>query len=465
MKRGWRRLQTNMHSLTSRAMSLRLRLMLGAAILAALFMLALLPVLQGAFSLSFEKVIEQRLAADASTLITAANVANGRLSMPERLPDEEFNLPDAQLLGFIYDRRGELVWRSHSAADERIDYRPRYEGRTTEFLRVRDADGIEYFAYDVELFLDGRRDNAFSFVTMQPTSEYRSLFEEFRQQLYLWLGSGLLVLLALLWLGLTWGFRTLKRVSAELDAVEAGQRARLSDDHPHELLRLTRSLNRLLDSERRQREQYRNSLGDLAHSLKTPLSVLQGVGETFSAQAHSREQAQVMRAQIERMSQQISYQLQRASLGKSGLVRHRVELEPLLISLCSTLDKVYRDKLVEVELLLPSPCQVPMEQGALMELLGNLLENAYRLCLHKIHIKVSSQEGDLLLSIEDDGPGVPVDQRARIIRRGERLDGQHPGQGIGLAVVKDILDSYGGELSLSESALGGAAFQVRLRAD
>ncbi len=446
-------------------MSLRLRLMLGATGLATLFMLALLPALQGAFSLTFERVIEQRLAADASTLITAAHVEDGRLLMPERMPDEEFNLPDAQLLGFIYDRSGELVWRSRSAADERIDYRPRYEGRTSEFLRTRDAAGLEYFVYDVELQLAGSRDNAFSFVTMQPTSEYLSLFDEFRRQLYLWLGSGLLVLLILLWLGLTWGFRTLKRVSAELDQVEGGQRQHLSDENPRELLRLTRSLNRLLDSERRQREQYRNSLGDLAHSLKTPLSVLQGVGETLAAQTQSREQAQVMQAQIERMSQQIGYQLQRASLGKSGLVRHRVELKPLLISLCSTLDKVYRDKHVQIEMQLVKPCLVPMEQGALMELLGNLLENAYRLCLQQVRISASHHEGDLLLGVEDDGPGVPVGQRERIIRRGERLDGQHPGQGIGLAVVKDILDSYGGELSLGESALGGAAFRIRLQAD
>ena len=465
MSRRWRRHRARARSLLTGALSLRLRLMLGAAALAVLFMLALLPVLQGAFSLTFEKVIEQRLAADASTLITAAQVENGQLSMPERLPDEEFNLPDAQLLGFIYDRHGMLVWHSRSAADERINYRPRYEDGATDFLRVRDTEGVEYFVYDVELQLEGSRDNAFSFVTMQPTSDYRSLFEEFRRQLYLWLGSGLLVLLTLLWIGLTWGFRTLKRVSAELDQVEAGQRERLSDDHPLELLRLTRSLNRLLESERRQREQYRNSLGDLAHSLKTPLSVLQGVCETLSAQTRSREQAQVMQAQIERMSQQISYQLQRASLGKSGLVRHRVELRPVLVSLCNTLDKVYRDKVVRTDLQLAEPCLVPMEQGALMELLGNLLENAYRLCLGRIQIS-SQVEGDrLTLRVEDDGPGVPVDQRARIIRRGERLDGLHPGQGIGLGVVKDILDSYGGELSLGESELGGAAFQIRLRAD
>ncbi|HAB63754.1 MAG TPA: histidine kinase, partial [Pseudomonas sp.] len=106
---------------------------------------------------------------------------------------------------------------------------------------------------------------------------------------------------------------------------------RLSDRHPRELLRLTRSLNRLLDGERRQREQYRNSLGDLTHSLKTPLTVLQSVGEAISTQPDNREQSRVMRAQIERMSQQIGYQLQRASLGQSGLVRHRVALQPLLV--------------------------------------------------------------------------------------------------------------------------------------
>ena len=465
MSRPSRRLQARVRARLSGAMSLRLRLMLGAAALAVLFMLALLPALQGAFSLTFERVIEQRLAADASTLITAAQLEQGRLVMPERLPDEEFDLPDAQLLGFIYDQHGELLWLSRSAEDEQIDYRPRYQGGVTEFLRVRDAAGLEYFVYDVELHLPGDPQRAFSFITMQPTSEYLKLFAEFRRQLYQWLGSGLLVLLVLLWLGLTWGFRTLRRVSAELDQVESGQRERLSDAHPRELLRLTRSLNRLLDSERRQREQYRNSLGDLAHSLKTPLSVLQGVGETLAAEPQSREQAQVMQAQIERMSQQIGYQLQRASLGKSGLVRHRVELRPLLDSLCSTLDKVYRDKRVVVEQRVPDCCLVPMEQGALMELLGNLLENAYRLCLQQIRISALGDGDSLLLSVEDDGPGVPVDQRARIIRRGERLDAQHPGQGIGLAVVKDILDSYGGELNLGESPLGGAAFQIRFRLD
>ena len=432
MSRRWGRWLVLARAARNGSMSLRLRLMLGATGLAVLFMLALLPVLQAAFSLAFERVIEERLAADANTLITASHIEGGRLIMPDRLPDEEFDLPDAKLLGYIYDPQGKRLWQSRSAEDESIDYQPRLNDHITEFRRVRDADGVEYFVYDVELRLTDDERQAFSFVTMQPTSEYRSLFEEFRRQLYLWLGGGLLVLLTLLWLGLTWGFR---------------------------------SLNRLLDGERRQREQYRNSLGDLAHSLKTPLTVLQSVGEVISTQPDNREQSRVMRAQIERMSQQIGYQLQRASLGQSGLVRHQVALQPLLVRLCSTLDKVYQDKRVQVELQIPAKATLPLEQGALMELLGNLLENAYRLCLHQVRISLQQHPGHLMLSIEDDGPGVPIDQRARILRRGERLDAQHPGQGIGLAVVKDIIDSYGGELRLDDSELGGAAFRLCLPLD
>ena len=465
MSLRWRRWLVMARTARNGSLSLRLRLMLGATGLAFLFMLALLPVLQAAFSLAFERVIEERLAADANTLITASRIQAGQLLMPERLPDEEFDLPDARLLGYIYDPQGKRLWQSRSAEDESIDYQPRLRGDVTEFLRVRDAEGAEYFVYDVELRLNNDQRQAFSFVTMQPTSEYRSLFEEFRRQLYLWLGGGLLVLLTLLWLGLTWGFRSLKRLSHELDQVEAGRLDRLSDQHPRELLRLTRSLNRLLDGERRQREQYRNSLGDLAHSLKTPLTVLRSVGEVISNQPHNRDQSRVMRDQIERMSQQIGYQLQRASLGQSGLVRHRVALQPLLVRLCSTLDKVYQDKRVQVELQLPANATLPLEQGALMELLGNLLENAYRLCLHQVRISLQHVDEQLILSVEDDGPGVPADQRARILRRGERLDAQHPGQGIGLAVVKDIIDSYGGELRLDDSDLGGAAFRLHLPLD
>ena len=443
--------------------SLRVRLMFLTAVLAVLFMLALLAAVRGAFLIALEQSVEKRLASEANALISVARLDDGRLSMPEKLPDEKLNTLEAKLLGFIYDREGNLVWQSRSSLDESVEYRPQFNGQGHVFEQGRDDAGNAFFIYDLERTQLQDQEVEFSVVTMQPASDYEAMYTGFIEQLYLWLGVTLLVLLGLLWFGLTLGFRSLRGVSVELDAVEAGTRASLSEHHPRELLRLTGSLNRLLESERQQRERYRHSLDDLAHSLKTPLAVLQSVAEVIATEPHNREQALVLQQQIERMSQQIGYQLQRASLRKSGLVRHSVRLGPLLDTLCAALDKVYRDKQVSVQRDFAAEQHLPMERGALLELLGNLLENSYRLCLGRIRVSVTRQGRVLEIRVEDDGPGVPADQRERILRRGERLDAQHPGQGIGTAVVKDIIESYGGELLLEDSALGGACFRVRLK--
>lgn len=444
----------------SKVTSLRVRLMLGAAVTVLVFMMALFPALQQVFTSALEQSIEQRLAADASALISAARISKDQLRMPEKLPDEEFDILGARQLGFIFDSHGVLVWRSRSSQQETIDYRPKYDGHGHDFLRAKDTEGREFFVYDVEVDLLRGQSAAFSIVTMQPVSDYQAMYDRLRHQLYVWLGFALLLLLGFLWLGLGWGIRSLRSLSAELDEVENGVRDSLSDEHPRELLRLTRSLNRLLESERQQSERYRHSLDDLAHSLKTPLAVLQGLGEVIAAQPGNREQAKTLQGQVNRMSQQISYQLQRASLRKSGLLRYRVKLKPLVNSLVEALDKVYRDKRVTVTRDFSLELRIPVEQAALLELLGNLLENAYRLCIGEIRIRAHLVDNYCELTVEDDGPGVPKHQRERILQRGERLDTQYPGQGIGTAVVKDIIDSYDGQLFVEESALGGAQFRI-----
>lgn len=185
--------------------SLRLRLMLAAMTLAALFMLALLPAMQGAFSLALQESIEQRLASDVTTLISAARVENGRLKMPAQLPDERFNLADARLLGYIYDRDGNLVWRSKATQEEHINYTPRYDGQGNQFARIREDNGQEFFVYDVEVKLLGGQSAAFSIVTLQPVRDYELTLQGLRDNLYLGFGAALVVLLALLWIGLTWG--------------------------------------------------------------------------------------------------------------------------------------------------------------------------------------------------------------------------------------------------------------------
>lgn len=206
--------------------------MLAATILAVLFMLALLPAMQGAFSLALQDSIEQRLASDVTTLISAARVEDNRLKMPEQLPDERFNLTDGRLLGYIYDRDGLLVWRSNGTQEEHINYTPRYDGRGNEFARIREANGQEFFVYDVEVKLLGGQSAAFSIVALQPVREYEVTLDGLRENLYLGFGAALLVLLALLWIGLTWGLRALRRLSQELDEIEGGTRESLSEQHP-----------------------------------------------------------------------------------------------------------------------------------------------------------------------------------------------------------------------------------------
>jgi len=164
-----------------------------------------------------QESIEKRLASDVTTLISAARIENHQLQMPELLPDEKFNLPDSRLLGYIYDREGKLVWRSRSTADENINYTPRYDGRGNEFARIRQADGEEFFVYDVEVKLLGGKSAAFSIVALQPVREYQQTLKGLRERLYLGFGAALLALLVLLWAGLTWGLRSLRQLSHELD--------------------------------------------------------------------------------------------------------------------------------------------------------------------------------------------------------------------------------------------------------
>src|SRR5699024_9274570 len=209
----------------TKASSLRVRLMIGAAITVSVFMLALFPALQKVFTTALEESIEQRLAADASALISAARIVDGQLRMPEKLPDEEFDILPARQLGFIYDNQGRLLWRSRSSRNISIDYQPKFDGRGHEFLRAADSSGKEHYIYDVEGDLLRGKSAEFSIVTMQPASDYQVMHKSLRQQLYVWLGFALLLLLGFLWLGLGWGIRSLRSLSAELDEVETGKRA------------------------------------------------------------------------------------------------------------------------------------------------------------------------------------------------------------------------------------------------
>jgi two-component system sensor histidine kinase PhoQ len=283
----------------------------------------------------------------------------------------------------------------------------------------------------------------------------------YRNQLVSWLS--LLFLLAMLvqYIILRWSLKPLDALALDLKRIESGDAQQLAGTYPLEVQPVTENLNLLLDSERRQRERYRNTLGDLAHSLKTPLAVIRGLAEEALPYA---EYLNIVNEQVERMGQIVQYQLARAVKSRGRPMTAGVDVAPVVQRIAQALLKVYRDKEVDIELQLPEGLRFAGDERDLMELLGNLLENACKYGTQKVSVSARLQDDNLLINIDDDGPGVSAERRDVVLQRGARLDTSAPGQGIGLAVAVDILSSYDGELSIHEAPLGGARFRILLPA-
>ncbi len=293
------------------------------------------------------------------------------------------------------------------------------------------------------------------FTILETQTSMRTELRAFLRQLWLWLGGAALLLTLAQAIILRWGLKPLRQLALDLSDLEQGRRASLAQRYPEELQPLAENLNQLLAREQQQRERYRNTLADLAHSLKTPLAVLRQ-----AAVAPVPERA-LMDEQIHRMDQLIGYQLQRAVSSGPHKLQQRIQVLPLANKLINTFSKVYFDKKPRLTVTIDAACYCRGEESDLLEVLGNLLDNACKACRSEVSISALQNERWLLLEIADDGAGVPENQRERILQRGQRADSYRPGQGIGLAVAVDILDSYGAELDIADSPLGGARFSVR----
>jgi len=419
---------------------------------------------------------KRQLSSDANVLLTAARIRNGQLVMPRELPDEKFNQVESRVLGMIYSKKGELLWRSRSTLDEPLPYQPVYNEHENFFDLVEGEDG-SYFVYDIDLVLKtGSESMPLIFVTIKPALEYQQNLRYFKHELLFWSAVRGVVMLLVLWLAMYWSLIPIKQLVARLRAIESGENDQLTGDYPLEIARLTNALNRLLRNEQRQRERYRDTMADLAHSLKTPLAVLQSTGNTLHMQRETitqqglAELEETIDEQVQRMNQIVGYQLQRAVTRHRSLIRNQVSVAKSVERIRNTLDKVYRDKQVQADIQISDDCLFTGNEQDLMEVMGNLLENAWRLSLQKVRVsahvdrdrEAGRQDKRLELVIEDDGPGVPEDRHDVILQRGVRADSRTPGQGLGLAVVLDIIEHYDGTLTIDDSDLGGALFRITL---
>lgn len=443
-------------------LSLSQRLLIAVSLILTAFLGLSAFSLNNAFEASAESAQKVRLLNYVYMLLTAADLDDhGELLVHgERLAEKKFTIPNSGLYAQITS--GDLIiWQSPSAIGRNLSL-PDHPGPSEEiYSLIESSSGSRLLNLAFGTVWENESGQEFDYTIN--VAEDLSMIEEqtagFQRSLWYWLGGTGVMLLIIQWLILRWGMRPLQKVAVDLHAIETGEHSRLSDDYPPELKQLTLNINNLLDHEASRRQRYKNSLADLAHSLKTPLAVFRGALE---GNLNLQEIRHTGQEQLDRISALVDYQLQRAATeGKSNLLAP-VSLGEVIHKITNSLAKVYQDKHVHLQSEIARDCYIHADEGDLYELLGNLLENAFKYCQQHINIVVQPAYQRVFVIVEDDGNGVPAAAVEDIIKRGTRIDTQVEGQGLGLAIVKDIIEAYEGDIRVERSHLGGARFIVSL---
>jgi two-component system sensor histidine kinase PhoQ len=456
---------------------LHARQLLAASLALAAFLGLTGIALDQAFRSTAVSNLQERLQNDAYAYVSQFEFTrDGQLIEPPntQAPDSRFLQPGSGLYAMARGRN--FRWDSPSALGRMLPEpellkqgEKRFEGKPLRFV---DNDGI---GHDVYRFSNGlaweqgevggeSTVTRFTIAVYEDSEQLERQVGVFRRSLWGYLGLAAVLLLLVQTVVLRWSLQPLRLLENELSRVRRGVSDRLSGEHPPELQQITDSINGLIESESGHLAQSRNTLSDLAHSLKTPLAVLRSRLDSGAPEEQLRRE---VAAQVQRMTEIVSYQLSRAARSGHALFSAPIAIEPRAEEIVASLEKVYLNKGVFCEFDVDAQASFYGELGDLQELLGNLLENAFKWGRQRVllTVKVEPAEGNrrpgVFLAVEDDGEGVAPEHVEKVVQRGVRGDERVQGHGIGLAIVQDIVRAYRGELKVERSAeLGGARFTV-----
>nr|WP_256356833.1 sensor histidine kinase [Pseudomonas sp. PDM32] len=300
-------------------------------------------------------------------------------------------------------------------------------------------------------------------ISISVAEDYTPIRESFRrvQQLGLGLGlTGLLLILLLQRITVRRALRPLEQAREQIAQLQQGQRSQLDDQVPLELEPLVAQINHLLAHTEDSLKRSRNALGNLGHALKTPLAVLLSLASSEQLEAHPQLR-KTLKEQLQQVEQRLNRELNRARLSGDALPGALFDCDAELPGLLATLNMIHGEHLA-LSYRVPAGLQLPWNREDLLELLGNLLDNACKWADAEVRVSVAELANGFELSVEDDGPGIPEERRDQVFGRGTRLDEQTHGHGLGLGIVRDIVDSWGGTLSLLESEWGGLKVVIEL---
>lgn len=448
--------------------SLSSRLLISVSVLLLLFFGVTIAVLDSAFTEAGEQARRDILDGHLVALLAAAEPDdNAELALPARLGEPRFGQIGSGLYGELRNDSGVIIWRSKSALGLNIpgDVVPELGNQLFTRESLMDDTPLLTLSLAVDWEFDDGSSKSYVFKVAESLDSFNAQVAKFRGQLFGWFGAVAATMLLAFSFLLRGLMKPLRKIEAEIGEIEIGDRVSLSNQFPTELTGVARNMNLLIESERARSDRYRHTLDNLAHSLKTPLAGMRAL----LGGKRSQDFGERLNDQIDRMDEIVRYQLRKpAAVAADNLVRQSVPVEKEIGRLIDGLRKVYHEKAPQFDVSIDRGMQFRGDTGDFLELAGNLLDNACKWCEQRVRISVVPSIGGqdiasgMVLSVSDDGPGIPQDAADALLQRGMRLDESTPGHGIGLAVVKDIAHSYGGQLSIQTSKLGGAEITVSI---
>ena len=456
---------------TTKPISLKRRFLLLTTAIAIEVMLVSVFIIDVSYRNEFRQSLYETLRLHIFSIMSVTESDDDSIYIPDIFYNPKLNTLDSGLWAAVLDENKNVLWQSLSV--ERIP-KDIPVGEKVGDWKFDSIDQEGHTVLTASYYIawnEGSQAHRYYFIA----AENQSVLDETIQRFRLWLFGGFslitLVLLICQIFALHKAFRPINKLEDEIALLEEGKQGALSPDYPVELNGVTSNLNALIEKEHNQRERYRSCMADLAHSLKTPMAI---INNEIKKMPHN----EVMNNAIQRIDQSIEYQLRRAVMSGHTIVDRGVSIQEVLDLVLEALAKLYSDKGISIRHQVDKDLLFIGDENDLMEIFGNLLDNAYKYAHQQIHITVTQdnqtqhqvkhqtqdqkQNQTLTFVIEDDGEGFCETKKTTIFTRGERLDQQNLGQGIGLAVVYDIVKNYNGQIESATSPLGGALFRIMI---
>ena len=456
-----------------RTNSLSFRLIFTSALVAVVLLVSAAFLLAYLFQSAVERNFDARLRSILDGLLANVELGtDGAPGMQGQIVDPRFTLP---LSGWYWQvsppkdkALGELA--SESLLEKRLvpadaDLKTRDKGGVASFY-IFDSEGKQLRAIEQKFKLFGGEDE-FSFLVAGNFDELKEEIFAFRRALYgvlALLGFGLL---ASILLQVRVALKPMQRMQQSLSAIRGGKAERLEGEFPSEMQPVADELNLLIHANTEVIDRARTQVGNLAHALKTPLSVL-----TNEAQGDKTEFARKVSEQTQIMRDQVSLYLDRARrAARAQTIGSATDVEPVLAALGRTIMRINQDKGVQIDVTVSAGLKFRGETQDLEEMAGNLIDNASKWSTRAVKVSaapvIDNLDGArnwLLITVDDDGPGLPAEKRGDAVKRGKRLDESKPGSGLGLSIVTETAGMYGGNVVLGDAELGGLRVQLKLPA-